>query len=123
MARAGELTVQMPIDGAVHRRLRADPPASVARGEVALDAAPATDDGRLEPPDVVVVVASYPSPESLRRDPEDLGRAIGQAGEGAEPLVVALEAAAPLGDEELEPLLRAAGKTDRGVILRIMADA
>jgi len=68
MARAAKLIVQMPIDGAVDRRLRADPPASVARGEVALDAAPATDDGRLEPPDVGVVVASYPSPESLRRD-------------------------------------------------------
>jgi Asp-tRNA(Asn)/Glu-tRNA(Gln) amidotransferase C subunit len=122
MARAAKLIVQMPIDGALDRRLREDPPASVARGEVALDAARATDDGRLEPPDVGDVVASYPSPESLRRDPEDLERAIGRAGDGVEPLVVVLEAADHLRDDELEPLVRAAGKADRGVILRVMAD-
>src|SRR3954451_4393580 len=99
MARAAKLIVQMPIDRAVDRRLRAAPPASVARGEVALDAAPATDDGRLQAPDVGVVVASYPSAESLRPHPEDLGRASCQAGAGVEPLVVVLEAADHLRDE------------------------
>jgi hypothetical protein len=117
------LIIQVAQGGAVERRLRSDPPASVASGAAVLDAGPADDRGRLEPPDVGQVVLSVPSPEALARDPDDVRRVIAGAGTGAEPLVVVVEAAEALRDDELEPVLDASRRTDRAVILRVAADA
>jgi hypothetical protein len=48
---------------------------------------------------------------------------IAGAGTGVEPLVVVVEAAEELREDELAPVLEAARHTDRGVILRVAADA
>jgi hypothetical protein len=47
---------------------------------------------------------------------------IAQAGTGAEPLVVEVEAAEELRDDELSAVLEATGHTERPVILRVMRD-
>jgi hypothetical protein len=117
------LIIQVAQGGAVERRLRGDPPPSVAGGAAVIDAGPADDRGRLEPPDAGQVVLSVPSPEALARDPDDVRRVIAGAGTGVEPLVVVVEAAEELREDELAPVLEAARHTDRGVILRVAADA
>jgi hypothetical protein len=48
---------------------------------------------------------------------------IARAGTGVEPLVVEVEAAEELGENELGAVLEAAGHTARGVILCIVRDA
>ena len=48
---------------------------------------------------------------------------IGQAGTGAEPLVVVVEAAEQLRESDLAPLLDGAAHTSRAVIVRIVRDA
>jgi hypothetical protein len=49
-------------------------------------------------------------------------RVIAQAGTGVEPLVVVVEAAEELRDDELTAVLEAAEHSPRTVILRIMRD-
>jgi hypothetical protein len=103
------LIVQVPRGGAVDRQLRASPPGS----------------------DVVVtslatggeVVLSVPSPETLQRESDEVRRVIAQAGTGTEPLVVEVEAAEELRDEELAAVVAAAERSSRGVILRVLRDA
>ena len=48
---------------------------------------------------------------------------IAQAGMSDEPLVLVVEAAEELREEELAPVLEAAGHTSRAVILRIIRNA
>jgi hypothetical protein len=67
-------------------------------------------------------VLSVPSPETLERDAEEIRRVIGQAGTGSEPLVVEVEAADELREEELASVLDAASHSSRAVILRIIRD-
>jgi hypothetical protein len=113
------LIIQVARGGAVDRQLRDSPPSGDAIVEVlAADAA-----GHLDPPDVGEVVLSVPSPESLAREPDTVRRAIRLAGRGPEPLVVIVEAAEELRDEELGAALDAAEHGDRPVILRIIRDA
>jgi hypothetical protein len=117
------LIVQVAQGGAVERQLRRDPPPSVARGAAVLDVGVADAHGRLEPPSAGQVVLSVPSPEALARQSDDVRRVIDGAGDGAEPLVVVVEAADNLRDDELAAVLDAARHTRRSVILRIAADA
>ena len=63
-----------------------------------------------------------PSPESLRHQAAEVGRVIAHAGTGVEPLVVVVEAAEELREEELTAVLEAAAHTSRAVILRIVRD-
>jgi len=63
-----------------------------------------------------------PSPETLSREPEEVRRVIDAAGSGAEPLVVVVEAAEELRDDELAAVLDAADRTSRAVILRVVGD-
>jgi len=116
------LIIQVAQGGAVERRLREDPPPSVARGGAVIDAGPADDRGRLAAPDAGLVVLSVPSPEALARDPDDVHRVIAGAGTGVEPLVVVVEAAETLREDELAPVIEAARHTDRAVILRVAED-
>ena len=66
---------------------------------------------------------SVPSPETLAREADEVRRVITHADAGAEPLVVVVEAAEELRDDELAVLVEAARRTPRQVILRIMRDA
>ena len=123
MAEQPRLIIQLPRDGAVDRQLRSDPPRSLASGEIVVDLGPSDADGRLVPPAAGQVVMSLPSPEALEREAAEIRRVIGQAGTGVEPLVVVLEAAEELRDEELAAIVDAAGHSSRAVILRIISDA
>jgi hypothetical protein len=119
---AATLILQLPRDGALDRFLETDPPDAVRDRRVALDRGPADSHGILEHPGPGEVVASVPSPEGLQRDADDIEHAIRRAGHGVEPLVVVVDAASELRDEELAPVLDAAPHTDRGVILRVLGD-
>lgn len=118
-----ELIVQLPRDGAVDRNLRADPPPSLTSGRIALDhitAEPGEDLGR---PAAGEVVMSVLSPEALRRDQQELAQVLRQAGDGHEPLVIEVEAAEYLREDELAAVLDATSQARRPVILRVLADA
>jgi len=120
MAREPSLIVQIPRDSEVDRQLREDPPAAVAGGEILVEIGATDEEGNLEPPLGGEVVLSVPSPEALAREAAEVRRVIEQAGTGAAPLVVVIEAAEELRDEELAPALEAAGHTSRPVILRVI---
>jgi hypothetical protein len=64
-----------------------------------------------------------PSPETLSREADEVRRVIAQAGEGVEPLVVVIEAAEELRQDELAVVLDAAGRGSRPVILRVIGNA
>jgi hypothetical protein len=117
------LIVQLPRDGAVDRYFRADPPPSVASGLVVLDHITPGADGRLEPPEAGEIVLSVLSPEALRREPDEVRDAIRRAPDGREPLVIIVEAAEELREDELAVVLHAVAGTPRQVIVRVMADA
>jgi hypothetical protein len=117
------LIVQLPRDGEVDRNFRADPPPSVASGQVVLDHVTPGEDGRLEPPEAAEIVMSVPSPEALRREPDEVRDAIQQAPDRHRPLVIIVEAAEYLREDELAVVLDAAAGTPHQVIVRIMADA
>ena len=123
MPNEARLIIQVARGGAVERQLREDPPPSVAGGDVVLDTRPADENGRLEPGDVGQVVLSVPSPETLTREPDDVRRVIDGAGPGVEPLIVVVEAAEELREDELAVVLGAVGRTQRGVVLRVVGDA
>jgi hypothetical protein len=123
MANEPRLIIQLPRGGAVDRQLRTQAPESVATGEVVVEVGPTDAEGRLEPPAAGQVVLSLPSPEALEREAGEIRRVIGQAGTGVEPLVVVLETADELREDELAALLDAATHTSRAVIVRIIGDA
>lgn len=122
MAHQPRLIIQLARGGAVDRQLSAQPPQGMASGEVVVDVGPADAEGHLEPPAAGKVVLSVPSPEALAREAGEVRRVIAQAGTGVEPLVVVVEAAEELRDDELAAIVDAAGHTSRPVILRIMRD-
>ncbi|MBV9336036.1 MAG: hypothetical protein JO262_02265 [Solirubrobacterales bacterium] len=114
------LILQVPRDGAVHRQLSQDPPSSLAGGSVVIEPLPGDAEGNLDPPAAGEVVLSVPSPESLSREPDEVRRVLGQAGAGVEPLVVVIEAAEELRDEEVAPVVDAVRHAPRPVILRVI---
>jgi hypothetical protein len=122
MAHQAKLIIQVPRGGAVDRQLSARAPRSVASGEVVVEVGPTDARGHLEPPAAGQVVLSVPSPEALGREPGEVRRTIAGAGTGTQPLVVVVEAAEELREDELAVVLEAAGHTSRGVILRIIRD-
>jgi hypothetical protein len=102
------LIIQVPRGSAVERGLAERPPQSGIVVE-ALATEPAAGE----------VVLSVPSPEALARDADEVRRVIARAGTGTEPLVVAIEAAEELREDELAAVLEASGRTPRAVILRV----
>jgi hypothetical protein len=122
MAHQPRLIIQLPRGGAVDRQLSAQAPPSVASGEVVINAGPTDAEGHLEPPAAGEVVLSVPSPEALAREAGEVRRVIAGAGTGVEPLVVEVEAAEELREDELAAVLEAAGHASRAVILRIIGD-
>jgi hypothetical protein len=123
MAKEVGLIVELARDGAADRSFRVAPPPSVVSGRVVLDHIETDVDGRLNPPPVGEVILSVLSPEALRRDRQEVEDAIGQAVTGDEPLVIVVEAAEELREDELAAVLDAADRADRVVILRVMSDA
>jgi hypothetical protein len=117
------LIIQIARGSEVDRRLMAQALASVESGEVVVERGPADAQGHLEPPSAGKVVLTVPSPEALEREADEVRRVIAHPGTGIEPLVVIVEAAEELRDEELAALLRAARKSPRPVILRVIRDA
>lgn len=114
--------MQVPSGGRAEQQLRADAPPAVADGRVVVQAGPTDSDGRLEAITVGDVVLSVPSPEALRREPDAIRRAVGRAGAGPEPLVVVIQAADELREDELAALLDAAAHAHRPVMVRVIAD-
>jgi hypothetical protein len=123
MPNDARLIIQVPRGGALERQLHGNPPPSAAGADVVLDSRPADENGRLEPVDVGHVVLSVPSPETLTREPDDVRRVIDGAGTGVDPLVVVIEAAEELREDELAVVLDAADRTERPVVLRVVGGA
>lgn len=121
MADDVELIVQLPRDSPVDRHLSEDLPPSIASGRVILDHLPADSRGRIIAPPAGEVVVSVLSPEALSREAEQVSRQIRQAPAGGEPLVVEVQAAVELREEELTAVLDAAARTGRVVLLRILS--
>jgi hypothetical protein len=101
----------------------ANPPASVSSGEVVVEFGTADREGNLEPPAAGEVVLSVPSPEALVRESDEVRRVIARAGTGVEPLVLVVEAAEELRDDELAAVLEATRNRKRPVIMRIIRNA
>jgi hypothetical protein len=114
------LIIEVPRGGAVDLQLRAKAPPSVVSGEVVVEVGPTDAEGNLEAPSAGQVVLSVPSPETLAREADEVRRVISQAGTGVEPLVVSVEAAEEIRDDELAAILDATNHTPRAVILRVM---
>jgi hypothetical protein len=114
------LILEVAAESAVDVQIRDRPPAAVKSGEVAVVPLPADSHGNLEDPGAGELVLSVPAPEALTREPDAVHHVIADAGTGAEPLVVEVEAAEEIRDEELAVVLAAAGRSRRNVILRIV---
>jgi hypothetical protein len=122
MADRTTLIVQVARASAVERQLGPLVPWDLSSGEVVLNVLPADAQGVLEPPAAGQVVLSVPSPEALSREAAQVRRVITRAGTGVEPLVIVVEAAEELREDELAPVVEAARDTSRPVILRVMRD-
>jgi hypothetical protein len=114
--------VQLPRGSTVDQYLRTYPPPSLASGRVVLDQLAAEPGGRLGPPETGEVVMSVLSPEALTRDQQQVRDVIRHAA-GAGPLVIIVEAAEELREDELAVVLDAAARGHRDVVLRVMAGA
>jgi hypothetical protein len=117
------LIVQVPDRSSVQRQLAERPPESVTRGAAVVEVGAADEEGVLEPPAGGQVVLSALSPEALAREAGEIHHVIDDAGTGAEPLLVVVEVAEELREEELGALVAAAGHAKRPVILRVMRGA
>lgn len=117
---ADALVIQVPRGSPVERQLDLDPPANLTASAVVIESVAADDEGNLDPPIDGEIVLSVPSPEALRREADEVRRVIAQAGTGVEPLVVVIEDAEELRDDELEAVLEAAPHAPRAVIVRVI---
>jgi hypothetical protein len=123
MAFRPSLIVQVARGGAVNRQLEADALPSMDSGKVVVEVGPTDAEGHLEASVAGQVVLSLPSPEALEREAGQVRRVIAHAGTGIEPLIVEVEAAEKLRENELDALLDATRHASRTVILRIVRDA
>jgi hypothetical protein len=123
MADDVELIIQVPRASAVDRHLREDPPPSVASGRVVIERLPADAEGRVLPPAAGEVILSVLSPEALAREADQVRQVIKRAAADGEPLVVVVEAAEELRDDELAAVLDSAVRTRRVVLLRVLGSA
>ena len=122
MISEASLIVQLPRDGALDRHFRTAPPPSVISGRVTLERVAGDAEGRLGPPEAGQVVMSVLSPEALIRDGQQVQDVVRRAASADEPLVIIVQAAEELREDELAAVLAAAAHTHRRVILRVMAD-
>jgi hypothetical protein len=103
MAEQPTLIIQVP-RSAIERQLRADPPAAI-HGHDVLVQAPATDaEGNLDAL-AAEVVLSVPAAEELVREADEVQRVLRQPGTGTPPLVIMVEAAEELQDDQAAPVV------------------
>jgi hypothetical protein len=114
------LIIQVPRDGPVDRQLSEDPPPNLSGAGFIVERVTADAEGTIDPPSAGEVVLSVPSPATLAREPDEVHRVIDRAGRSVEPLVVEIEAAEQFLDEELAPIIAAAQRASRPVILRVI---
>jgi hypothetical protein len=115
-----ELIIQLPRGSSVDLHLQEEPPASIADSRVVLEHLPVDDDGKLLPPRAGEIILRVPSPEALRRERQAiLDEVVAAAADGG-PLVVLVEGAEYLRDNEIDAVLGAADATKRVLILRIL---
>ena len=81
------------------------------------------EQGNLEPPLAGEVVITVPAPEALERQADDIRRVLDEAGGGIEPLIIVIEAGETFTQDELAPVVAAAGRARRPVILRVIHPA
>ena len=112
--------VQLPRGSTVDHYLRTYPPPSLASGRVVVDQVAAEPGGRLGPPETGEVVMSVLSPEALTRDQQQVQDVIRHAAAGAGPLVIIVQAAEELREDELAVVLDAADRGRHDVVLRVM---
>ncbi|MGA2014563.1 MAG: hypothetical protein ABSH51_29095 [Solirubrobacteraceae bacterium] len=117
------LIVQLPRGGALARRLDGRALPGAAAGELVIQSGPTDEAGHLEPPAAGSVVLSLPAPEAIEREADEVRRVIGHAGTGVQPLVIVVEVAEDLSDDQLVVVLAAARRATRSVILRVIRDA
>lgn len=119
MAEQPALIIQVPRGSAIERQLRDRPP-PVLRGHGVLVQTAATDDeGNLEAL-AGEVVLSVPAPQELVRQADEMQRVLTQARTGTAPLVIVVEAAEELQDDQAALVVEAARRAVRPVILRIV---
>jgi hypothetical protein len=116
------LILQIPAGGPLDDQLADDPPPTLAREDVVVERGITDAEGVLEPPAAGQVVLSVPSPEALRRQADDLHELIDDAGTSTEPIVVVVQAAEVLREDELAAVATAARRARRPVILRVIRD-
>ncbi len=116
------MIIEVPAGGELERKLSGSTLAAVASGEAVVEGGPTDAHGNLESQPAGEVVLSFASPEALRRESDEVRRVIRGAGTGVQPIVVELEAAEELREDELMPLLEAARHSRRPVILRVVRD-
>jgi len=115
-----ELIIQLPRDSSVDVHLREEPPASLTDRRVVLEHLTAGPDGKLAPPEAGEILLTVPSPEALRREYDEVLRQVVDAEEDGGPLVLLVEGAEYLRDDEIGAVLDAAEATKRVLILRIL---
>jgi hypothetical protein len=116
------LIIELPREGAVERQLSRDSLPGVASGEIVVEPGPTDTEGNLESSRAGRVVLSVASPEALRHEAAEVRRVIERAGTGVEPLLLVVEAAEELREDELAAVVEAAEHASRAVILRIVRD-
>lgn len=115
MASDPRLILQIPAGGPLDDQLTEDPPPGIVVERGLTD-----EEGVLDAPVAGQVVLSVPSPEALRRQADDVRQVIDAAGTSTEPIVVVVEAAELLREDELEVVAAAADRAPRPVILRVI---
>jgi hypothetical protein len=115
MATNPRLILQIPGGSPLDDQLTENPPPGIVIERGLTD-----EEGVLDPPVVGQVVLSVPSPEALRRQADEVRQLIDTAGTSAEPIVVVIEAAEELREDELGVVADAADRARRPVILRVI---
>lgn len=115
--------LQIPQGSPLAQALADTPPAAVASGDVVVEHGPVDAEGVLEPPAAGRVVFTALSPETLARDADQVRRVLRHDEAGDEPLVVVIEEAEELRDEELAAVVDGAARTTLPVILRVIRGA
>jgi hypothetical protein len=118
MASDPRLILQIPAGGPLDDQLTEDPPPGIV-----VERGPNDEEGVLDAPLAGQVVLSVPSPEALRRQADDVRQVIDGAGTSTEPIVVVIEAAELLREDELEVVAAAADRAPRPVILRVIRNS